>query len=109
MPASRPEEEVSYSSAISSEERTVWSMVISGSIPTLCMERPEGVKYHAVVRMSPALFSIGMTVWMTPFPKVFPPMSMPLLLSWMAPATISEDDAEPLFISTISGYNGCER
>ena len=47
----------------------------------------------------------GSTFWTDPFPKVFFPNTIPLLWSCIAPAKISEAEAEPSFVSTISGIS----
>ena len=41
--------------------------------------------------------------WTDPLPKDFSPTIIALLLSFKAPATISEAEAEPPLIRTISG------
>ena len=42
--------------------------------------------------------------WTDPLPYVFSPKSIALLWSFKAPATISDAEAEPLFIKMISGF-----
>ena len=70
------------------------------------------MKYSAVVNLTAPyksfgkkrlFFSIGNNVCTDPFPKVFVPRIIALLLSCNAPATISEAEADPPFTITRRG------
>src|SRR5215467_10042660 len=68
------------------------------------MERPDGVKYRAVVsRSAPSPPPSGMIVCTDPLPNDRVPMTVARFWSCKAPATISEADVEPPLIRTISG------
>ena len=77
---------------------------MSGSMPLAWIERPDGVKYRAVVnRNAPLSAPNGMMVCTEPLPNERVPTSVARLWSCSAPATISEAEAEPPLINTISG------
>src|SRR5690554_740930 len=76
---------------------------MSGSIPWAWIERPDGVKYSAVVSLTPRSSFSGRMVCTEPLPKLLVPRTTARLWSCRAPATISEAEALPPLISTTRG------
>ena len=93
----------SIESSSSSFLREIFSSSISGVIPFAWIDLPDGVKYLAVVSFNPKPSCKLSIDWTEPLPKDSSPIIKALLWSWSAPATISEADAEPLFINTTIG------
>ena len=80
---------------------------MSGSMPFAWIERPDGVKYRAVVsRNAPLPSPSGMMVCTEPLPNERVPTSVARFWSCSAPATISEAEAEPPLIRTMTGLPG---
>ena len=90
---------------------------MSGITPTPWIEMSPGVRYCAVVSLSPSLSSSDLSpneigdgmsnsICTEPLPKVSSPMTTPRSRFFIAPATISEALAEFWFTSTASGTVG---
>ena len=77
---------------------------MSGVMPCAWMERPDGVKYRAVVRRrAPFPWPRGIMVCTEPLPNDRVPTIVARFWSCKAPATISDAEAEPPLIRTING------
>jgi hypothetical protein len=77
---------------------------MSGVMRLAWIDRPGGVKYRAVVsRSAPLPEPNGMMVCTEPLPNERVPTKVARRWSCRAPATISEAEAEPPLISTMTG------
>ena len=67
------------------------------------IQRLAGVSHFAMVSRNPPEALVRSThCWIVPLPNVVWPTSVPRLVSWRAPATISLADALPLLTSTMT-------